>query len=134
MEHAMTYTDGKLLIGGALVDARSGDRFGCINPATEELAGTAPDASVGEMEQAIAAARAASDNTDWSRDRELRKHCLAQIQQVCRDNADTWRHEIVAEVGTPIMWTHMFQLDWPIEFALGTPLALMDDYEWETDR
>ena len=53
---------------------------------------------------------------------------------MCRDYADTWRHELVAEVGTPVMWTHMFQLDWPIEHALGAPLALMDTYEWEIDR
>src|SRR5215218_5757775 len=130
----MTYTDGKLLIDGQLIDADSHERFDCVNPATEESAGTAPDAGTADMQRAIAAARHAADQTDWARDRELRKHCLAQIQQRCRDYADTWRHELVAEVGTPVMWTYLFQLDWPIEFALGTPLKLMDTYEWEIDR
>ena len=130
----MTYTDGKLLIDGKLVDASSDDRFDCINPATEELVGTAPDATAADAEAAIVAARRAADETNWARDRDFRKHCLTQLKEVCRDYADTWRHELVAEVGTPIMWTHMFQLDWAIDFGLGTPLELMDSYEWEVDR
>ena len=130
----MTYENGKMLIGGELVEAASGKRFDCINPATEGLAGTAPDAGVVDMHKAISAARRATDSTGWSQDRELRKHCLRQLQEACRGFADTWRHELVAEVGTPVMWTNLFQLDWPIEFALGTPLSLMDTYEWEIDR
>lgn len=130
----MTYIDGKLLIDGKLVDASSGDRFNCINPATEELVGTAPDATAADTEAAIAAARRAADETDWARDHDFRRHCLTQLKDVCRDYADTWRHELVAEVGTPIMWTHMFQLDWAIDFGLGTPIGLMDSYEWEIDR
>ena len=130
----MTYIDGKLLIDGKLVDASSGDRFNCINPATEELVGTAPNATAVDTEAAIAAARRAADETDWARDHDFRRHCLTQLKDVCREYADTWRHELVAEVGTPIMWTHMFQLDWAIGFGLGTPIELMDSYEWEIDR
>jgi len=130
----VTYTDGKLLIGGQFAEASGGRRFDCINPATEEVIGSAPDAGRAEMEAAIAAARTAADTTGWSADIEFRRHCLAQLQQVCRDYADTWRHELVAETGTPIMWTHLFQLDWTIDFGLGTPLRLMDAYEWEIDR
>jgi aldehyde dehydrogenase (NAD+) len=130
----MTYNDGKMLIGGELVESSSGRRFDCINPATEELAGTAPDANTDDLARALAAARDVADDTTWAQDREFRRHCLGQLQQACRDAADTWRHELVAEVGTPVMWTHMFQMDWPIEFALGTPLSLMDSYEWEIDR
>ncbi len=123
-----------MLIDGQLVEAASGRRFERRNPATGELAGTAPDGGVEDLERAVAAARRVADAGEWAADREFRKRCLAQLQQVCRDYADTWRHELVAEVGTPVMWTHMFQLDWPIEHALGAPLALMDTYEWEIDR
>lgn len=130
----MSYTDGKMLIDGELLEAASGRRFDCIDPATEEVAGTAPDADVDDLGRAVAAARRVADAGEWAADREFRKHCLAQLQQVCKDHADTWRHELVAEVGTPVMWTHMFQLDWPIEHALGAPLRLMDTYEWEIDR
>ncbi len=123
-----------MLIDGRLIQAASGRRFERINPATDEIAGTAPDGGAVEMAQAIAAARRAFDTTDWSRDHAFRKHCLQQLQESCRKDADEWRTEMVAEVGTPLMWTYAFQLDWPIEWSLGTPLALMDTYEWEIDR
>ncbi|MFZ1490364.1 MAG: aldehyde dehydrogenase family protein [Ilumatobacteraceae bacterium] len=130
----MAYTDGKMLIDGDLVEAASGKRFERINPATEELAGTAPDGAVDDLDRAVSAARRVADRGDWAADREFRKHCLTQLQEVCKGYADQWRHELVAEVGTPVMWTHMFQLDWPIEHALGAPLRLMDTYDWEINR
>jgi acyl-CoA reductase-like NAD-dependent aldehyde dehydrogenase len=46
----------QLLIGGKWVDA-SGDPYEIINPATEEVVGTAPQASVADAEAAAAAAR-----------------------------------------------------------------------------
>lgn len=130
----MLETHGGLLINGKLQEAEPAARFECHNPATETLVGTAPDASHADVHKAVAAARQAADNTDWQRDRDLRRHCLAQLQDRCRDFADTWRHELVAETGTPLMWTYSVQLDWPIERGLGVPLALMDSYEWEVDR
>jgi aldehyde dehydrogenase (NAD+) len=130
----MPYTDGRMLIDGELVEAADGTRFERINPATEELAGTAPNAGVDDLERAVVAARRACDDGAWAADRDFRKHCLQQLQEVCKAYADTWRHELVAEVGTPVMWTYLFQLDWPIEHALGAPLRLMDTYEWEIDR
>ena len=130
----MPASDGRLLIGGELVEAESGARFECRNPATEGLVATAPDASHRDAHRAVAAARHAADSTDWQRDRDFRRHCLAQLRDRCTGFADTWRHELVAEVGTPVMWTYSVQLDWPIALGLGTPLALMDSYEWEVDR
>jgi aldehyde dehydrogenase (NAD+) len=130
----MAYTDGKLLIDGELVDAQSGQRFERRNPANQELAGTAPHGGVADLERALSAARRVADEGAWAADLELRRHCLAQLQEACKAYADTWRHELVAEVGTPIMWTYLFQLDWPIEHALGAPLRLMDTYDWVVDR
>ncbi|HTY26807.1 MAG TPA: aldehyde dehydrogenase family protein, partial [Mycobacterium sp.] len=60
-----------LLIDGALVTGGSGS-FATVNPATEEPLGTAADADAADMDRAIGAARAAFDNTDWSRDVALR--------------------------------------------------------------
>ncbi len=127
-------SDRAMLIDGDLVAADSGREFENVNPATEAVIGVVPDGGATEMQRAIAAARRAFDTTDWSRDVELRRRCLAQLQQACREESDEWRQELVAEVGTPIMWTYAFQLDWPIESDLGAPLALMDTFEWEVDR
>ena len=55
---------------------RPGKRFDNINPATEEVLGETADAGHDDMDRAIAAARRAFDETDWSTDRALRKRCL----------------------------------------------------------
>ena len=50
-----------MLIDGELVEAASGRRFERRNPATGELAGTAPDGGVEDLERAVAAARRVAD-------------------------------------------------------------------------
>ena len=62
--------DGKsdLLIDGKLV-AGSAGTFPTVNPATEEVLGTAADANADDMGRAIEAARRAFDDTDWSTQR-----------------------------------------------------------------
>ena len=59
--------EDRLLIDGALVPAANGATYETIDPATEEVLGTAADASVDDAARAIAAARRAFDTTDWSR-------------------------------------------------------------------
>ena len=75
--------DRRMLIDGALVDTPR--TFPSINPATEEVVGHAPDATVADAEAAVAAARRAFDTTDWSTNTELRIRCLDQLHQaLCR--------------------------------------------------
>ena len=76
----MNITDQQMLIDGNLVGAGNGQTYEVVNPATEEVVGTAPDAQVEDVERAIAAARRAFDETDWSTNKELRKRCLRQLQ------------------------------------------------------
>src|SRR5690348_2211905 len=53
----------KNLIGGAWVDAASGETFESLSPATGEALGTFPRSSAEDVERAVAAAREAWD--DW---------------------------------------------------------------------
>jgi len=48
-----------LLIGGEERQARSGERFDVVNPATGEVIGTAPSAGAADVDDAVAASRAA---------------------------------------------------------------------------
>ena len=48
--------------------ARSGRTFATVNPATEEVLGVVADGSPEDLDAAIAAARRAFDETDWSTD------------------------------------------------------------------
>jgi aldehyde dehydrogenase (NAD+) len=120
-----------LLIDGELVDA-SGGTFVTINPATEEPLGAAADADAADMDRAIAAARAAFDESDWSRDVALRVHCLRQLRDALNEEIESLREITVAEAGAPVALTHSAQLQGPVDdlaFATGTA----ENYQWTTD-
>jgi len=121
----------RMLIGGDLVEAASGKRFENINPATEEVLGEVADASPEDMQRAIAAARMAFDETDWSTNRALRKRSLEQLQAALESEREELREELIAEVGTPRMMTFAAQLDWPLEDALLYPAKMIDEFPWE---
>jgi aldehyde dehydrogenase (NAD+) len=136
----MTTTEGvpvpgesRMLIGGKLVEAHSGRTFDNVNPATEDVLGQVADAGHEDFEEAIAAARRAFDETDWSTDRELRKRCLTQLQAALEEERELLRAELVAEVGTPILLTYGPQLDAPLDEALRWPIGYIDEFEWERD-
>lgn len=99
------WSDSNLLIDGQLVPADGGRTFESINPATESVVDTAPDAAVSDAERAIAAARRAFDETSWSADRALRVRCLRQLVAALRAHVEELRELTVAEVGVPVSLT-----------------------------
>ena len=102
MAEAPSFTgEVRMLIDGKLVEADSGKRFENINPANEEVLGEVADASATDMRRAIAAARRAFDETDWSTNRALRKRCLEQLQEALEAEREELREELIAEVGAP---------------------------------
>lgn len=123
--------ESRLLIDGKLV-AGSGGTFPTINPATEEVLGVAADATADDMNSAIAAARRAFDETDWSTDVELRVRCIRQLQQAMRDHVEELRELTISEVGAPVMLTSMAQLEGPIE-DLSFCADTAENYQWTTD-
>jgi aldehyde dehydrogenase (NAD+) len=125
--------DYRLLIDGELVPAESGRTYPNVNPATEKVAGEAPDASAADMDRAIAAARRAFDESSWSRDPDLRRRCLEQLQAGLEKDRETFRQELITEVGAPLLATYGPQLDMPLQDALTGPLAAMANFEWERE-
>jgi aldehyde dehydrogenase (NAD+) len=121
-----------LLIDGKLEDAASGATFANVNPATEEVIGEVADGSTDDMDRAIAAARRAFDETDWSTDRAFRKRCLEQLKGALERHREELRAQIVAEVGAPIMLTYAVQLDSTID-DFQYDIDLIDSFEWEQD-
>ncbi|MGH3635311.1 MAG: aldehyde dehydrogenase family protein [Mycobacterium sp.] len=105
----------RLLIDGNLVGA---DRtFASINPANGSVLGHAPDATVGDAEAAVAAARRAFDTTAWATDVELRIRCLEQLHQALLDHRDELADLTIAEVGATRALTAGAQLDEPIKIV-----------------
>ena len=126
-------SESRMLVDGKLVDAQSGKTFASINPATEDVIGHVADGSARDMQAAIAAARRAFDNTDWSTNRTLRKRCLEQLQEALEAEREQIREELILEVGCPRMVTYGPQLDAPLQFALNYPAKLIDEFPWETE-
>ena len=106
---------GHLLIDGKLVPAER--TFPSVNPATGQVLGYAPDASVADATAAIAAARAAFDTTDWASDPEFRARCLHQLYAALTKHKEELRELTIADVGAPRMITYGAQLDEPIEIV-----------------
>jgi acyl-CoA reductase-like NAD-dependent aldehyde dehydrogenase len=90
----MTY---QLLIGGERVDGDGGS-YAIVNPATEEVVGDAPEASVAQIEAAAAAA--ADALPAWSRTKpEARAALLDRAADLLRDRMDALIPLVQAETG-----------------------------------
>lgn len=119
------FIDGKMSPGGA-------GTFPTINPATEEVLGVAADADANDMGRAIDAARRAFDETDWSRDTELRVRCVRQLREAMQQHLEELRDMTIAEVGAPRMLTGIAQLEVPVnDLAFAADTA--ESYEYNQD-
>lgn len=107
--------DRKLLIGGELRETPR--TFPSVNPATGEVFGYAPDATVADAQAAIAAARRAFDTTDWSTNTELRVRCLEQLHHALIEHRDELAALTTTEVGATAALCAGAQLDGPIEIV-----------------
>lgn len=104
--------DRRMLIDGQLVEAAQ--TFATLNPATGEVLGHAPDASVADAEAAVAAARRAFDESGWATDVALRVRCLEQFHNALIEHRDELADLTTAEVGATTALLAGAQLDQPI--------------------
>lgn len=78
----------QLYVDGRWVEPEDG-RYDDISPATEQAIATAPDASVGQVADAIAAARRAFDDGPWATmSHQERAACLNQLADALMKHAD----------------------------------------------
>lgn len=92
----------RLFIDGELVSAAGGDTYVNINPATEAVMGEVADAGTADMDRAIAAARRAFDETDWSTNHAFRLSCLQQLKEGLLASMEDLKMQIAAETGAPL--------------------------------
>jgi aldehyde dehydrogenase (NAD+) len=120
------------LIDGKLVAASDGATYPILNPANGREIGQAPDGTAADVDTAIAAARRAFDETDWSTNTELRVRCLRQLHGALLDHADDFRALTRAEVGMPDFMMGAAGFDVPVE-GLKWVTDLLETYEFESD-
>ena len=120
------------LVDGKLVAASDGTTYPILNPATGQEIGLAPDGTAADVEGAIAAARRAFDETDWSTNVELRVRCLRQLHQALLDDGGAFKALTTAEVGMPGFMMGAAGFDVPVE-GLKWVTDLAESYAFETD-
>tara|TARA_B110000503_G_scaffold139089_1_gene226652 strand:- start:6049 stop:7512 length:1464 start_codon:yes stop_codon:yes gene_type:complete len=123
-----------LFIDGELCAAASGKTYANVNPVTEAEIGQVADAGSEDMDRAIAAARRAFDETDWSTNHAFRLKCLQQLQQGLRAVETEFKQQIADETGAPLgicgaMGPHC---EIPIGFMDYT-LKSLPNYKWSRD-
>ncbi|MBJ18427.1 MAG: aldehyde dehydrogenase family protein [bacterium] len=126
------YENARLLIDGELVAASGGRTFENINPATEEVIGVVPDASVEDAERAIAAARRVFDESEWATNHDLRARCLRQLRDGLQERIEELRKITVSEAGCPIQMTAGAGLEDPVRW-LGNYADYLEKFEWKLD-
>ncbi|WP_414900266.1 aldehyde dehydrogenase family protein [Sphingomonas flavalba] len=131
LDTTMIFPDSKLYIDGVLRPATGDISFDNISPWTGETVGRAADATAEDMDAAIAAARRAFDETDWSTNRAIRRDLVHTFGLALKANrhrlAEIARHEVGAAPGA----ISSIQVDGPLGF-LDPLFALFDKIEWET--
>jgi len=88
----------ELLIGGKAV--RGSTATPVTNPATEELLADAPLADLAQINEAVAAARAALPA--WSRDQARRSDVCRQMARIVAENQELLARSLALELGQPL--------------------------------
>jgi len=111
-------TADRLYIGGEWVAASSDDALEVINPATEDVFAQVPQASVADIDRAVAAARRAFDEGPWPRltPRE-RSDALVRFVQTIIDRRAELVELIIAEAGAARPIAGALQLDTGLKYA-----------------
>jgi aldehyde dehydrogenase (NAD+) len=104
-------------IDGRLAAASNGATFENLNPATGERIGTCADGTKEDMEAALAAARRAFDETDWSTNHALRARCIRQLYEAMKADKEQLRSIVVNEAGACVSLTGYMHVDGPVEMV-----------------
>ena len=90
-------------IGGRFVASESGAVFDVVNPATEEVVTTAARGDGADIDAAVAAAKSAFDDGDWSRAKpSFRRKVLFKAADMIEARSNEFLTRQTAEMGGPI--------------------------------
>jgi aldehyde dehydrogenase (NAD+) len=99
----MTTWEYDLYIDGKATPSDGDGRITVLDPATEEVIGSVPDATVSDMRRAIAAARRAFDEGPWPRLKPSeRGQVIARMAEILTERHPELHELIVAETGATV--------------------------------
>ena len=124
----MTNRD-KIYVGGAWVASEGTGTIEVIDANTEEVMGSIPEGTAGDVDRAVAAAKAAFETWGYT-DREERGKYLQAIAEGLAERSEEIAKVISREVGMPELYATLIQAGLPAgNMALYT--AMLDTYEFE---
>src|SRR6266702_404116 len=129
----MMLPEAKLYIDGVLRGAAGGKTYDNIGPWTGQVVGKAADASAEDVNAAIAAARRAFDETDWSTQHSYRYGLMTKYRDLLVANRDKLVEIVRHEVGSAMGAAHSAQVAGALEGATGL-IEAFPSIQWEEDR
>ncbi|MGW5942857.1 aldehyde dehydrogenase [Streptomyces celluloflavus] len=125
-------TFDKLLVGGVWTAPATPDVLSVRSPHDQSLVGVVPEASVADVDRAVAAARAAFDHGPWPRlAPEERRRVVARFNELHSARADELAALITSENGSAIWFTGTLQRslkDFNNDF-----IDIAAGFDWETE-
>jgi aldehyde dehydrogenase (NAD+) len=125
--------EAKLYIDGVIRGAAGGKTYDNIGPWTGDVVGKAADASREDVNAAIAAARRAFDETDWSAKHSARHSLVTRFYQLLVANRDRLVEIARYEAGSALGAAYGPQVDGALEGA-SSLLEIFPTIKWEEDR
>jgi aldehyde dehydrogenase (NAD+) len=123
-----------LYVGGRWVEPAGTARLKVVSPATEELVGSAPEATTGDVDRAVAAARRAVDEGEWPRLHPLeRGAALARLGAIYGAHLDDMSELITAEMGSPTVFSQLAQAAPPWQL-IELYARMAGQFDWEEER
>ena len=127
-----SYVEDRLYINGELRDAEGGRRYDNFSPVTEEKIGEAADATLADAEEALAAARDAFDNSEWSTNHDTRVAVLRRFVQIMKNNIEDLKEAVMTEAGATQFFADGPQAAGPVEEASWV-IDYLESFEWSRD-
>ncbi|TBO60758.1 aldehyde dehydrogenase [Streptomyces kasugaensis] len=125
-------TFDKLLVGGVWTAPASSDVLSVRSPHDQSLVGVVPEASVADVDRAVAAARAAFDHGPWPRMApEERRRVVARFNELHSARADELAALITSENGSAIWFTGMLQRN--LKDFNNDFIDIAAGFDWETE-
>ncbi len=125
--------EGLLYIDGALRPAAGGKTYDDIGPWTGEIIGKAADASVDDVDAAIAAARRAFDSIDWSTNHKKRFDLVSKYSALLAANRERLTQIARHEAGAAIGAAHTAHVVRALQGGEDM-LKLFSSVKWEEER
>lgn len=126
----MAIDTSKLYIDGEWVPSQAAETIDVVNPTSEEVIASVPSGTAGDVDKAVAAARAAL--ADWSAlSVEKRAELCAKVAELLTERSEEIAKVLTSEMGMPLKLAGIVQVGLPIgHFA--TMAKEGPCYPWET--